>query len=67
VDESELLRGPVAGEIAILTKHFFLVVHFFGEMKAFKVGVGPGVVPRIIKGRPFRVGCGCCANQSTGG
>ncbi len=21
--------------------------------------------PRIIKGRPFRVGCGCCAEQST--
>src|SRR5713226_3392039 len=31
-----------------------------------QMGASPSSIgPRIIKGRPFRVGCGCCAEQST--
>lgn len=33
VNKVELFPGPVAGEIAVLTEHFLLVVHFLGEVK----------------------------------
>src|SRR5579859_7116186 len=51
VNNCKLLLGPVTGEIAVLTEHFFLVVHFLGEVKVFNVGVGARVVPPSVKVR----------------
>jgi hypothetical protein len=38
-DDCELFRGPVAGEIPKLAEHLLLVIHCFGEVEIFDVGV----------------------------
>ncbi|HEV2194625.1 MAG TPA: hypothetical protein VGR55_03540 [Candidatus Acidoferrum sp.] len=49
MNQVELFPGPAAGEIAVLTEHFLLVVHFLGEVKVFDIGVSAGVVQPFAK------------------